>query len=68
LYYYLRIVNVMFTRTSDEEVPAPASRLPRLPMTGSLVTAALAILVVWLGVYPSPLMELIRKSVEGVIK
>ena len=65
LYYYLRIVNVMFTRPSDEEVPRPS---PGLPLTASLVTALLAILVVWLGVYPSSLMELIRKSVEGVVK
>lgn len=65
LYYYVRIIRVMFTRTSDEEIPVTPSRLP---ITGSIVTAGLAILVVWLGVYPSPLMELIQKSVEGVIK
>lgn len=65
LYYYLHIVNVMFTRTSDEKVPGPSSRLP---IASSIVTAGLAILVVWLGVWPSSLMELIQKSVEGVIK
>lgn len=65
LYYYLRIVNAMFTRTAGEGPSAPSSRLP---IAGSIVTAVLAILVVWLGVYPSLLMELIHKSVGGVIK
>lgn len=65
LYYYLRIVNVMFTRTLDEETPMPSSKLP---ITASIATAVLAILVVFLGVYPSPLMELIQRAVEGVVK
>ncbi|WP_028989234.1 NADH-quinone oxidoreductase subunit N [Thermithiobacillus tepidarius DSM 3134] len=59
LFYYLRVIVVMY------QVPpaaAPAAHDIRLSQAGSLVLAVLALLLVWLGVYPAPLMELIRTT------
>ncbi len=55
LFYYLRIIVVMFSAPEKEsEIPVRHSR------SGSAVLAALAILLVWLGVYPGPMIEIIR--------
>jgi NADH-quinone oxidoreductase subunit N len=58
LYYYLRIVVAMFTRTGDEgEAKKQTSR------SGGAVLAALFILLVWLGIYPGPLLDIIKAAV-----
>jgi NADH-quinone oxidoreductase subunit N len=58
LYYYLRIVVAMFTRTEDgQEATWRTSR------SGGAVLAALFILLVWLGVYPGPLLDIIKAAV-----
>jgi NADH-quinone oxidoreductase subunit N len=55
LFYYLRVIAVMFVRE-----PEPGVTLPARLLTGGLVLAALLVLLVWLGVYPSPLLEMIQ--------
>lgn len=55
LFYYLRIIVVMFTPAVEETVP-PA---PLLSKTGGLVLVVLTILLIWLGVYPGPLIDVI---------
>lgn len=61
LYYYLRIIIVMY-------MSAPASAAARapliLPWSGSGVLATLVALLIWLGVYPSPLIVVIRMTAE----
>jgi NADH-quinone oxidoreductase subunit N len=62
LYYYLRIIVPLYTRR-DEEMTAT----PRLSLSGSAVLAGLTVLLVWLGVYPVPLIQMIQKLVQGLI-
>ncbi len=59
LYYYLRIVTVMFARGTGQ---APVTGMP-LPVAGALTLAGLAFLLVWIGLLPSPLLEIIRKMI-----
>jgi NADH-quinone oxidoreductase subunit N len=62
LYYYLRIIVPLYTR-GEEEMTA----MPRLSLSGSAVLAGLTVLIVWLGVYPVPLIQMIQKLVQGLI-
>jgi NADH:ubiquinone oxidoreductase subunit 4 (subunit M) len=36
-------------------------------LSGAFVVAALALLLIWFGVYPTPLLDLIRTTMEGLI-
>ena len=56
LFYYLRVVVTMFARVREE-----APRAEPHAMGGSYVLVALTILLVWLGVYPVSLLNVIRK-------
>ena len=62
LFYYLRIVVALFTPADD--VPHPAEELSR---SGGAVLALLTLLLVWLGVYPGPLIDLIRTTIQSLI-
>jgi len=62
LYYYLSLIVTMYR----EPLPAPAGPSPSLSLTGSLMLAALLLLVVWLGVYPAPLLQAIETAVAGL--
>lgn len=61
LVYYLRVVAVMYARSGE-----PAPTLSVRP-SGAFVLAALAILLIWFGVYPEPLLRVIRSAVAGLI-
>jgi NADH-quinone oxidoreductase subunit N len=61
LFYYLRIVVALFA-----DQPEHAAPLEVLSRGGALVLAVLAMLLIWLGVYPSPLLDLIRVSLVGL--
>ena len=56
LYYYLRVIISMFSRLPEEESVhrAPAT----MPWPGWIALGCLAILLVWIGVYPSPFLGL----------
>ena len=56
IYYYVRIVFAMTKRPGDDH-PQEGRRLP---WEGLLTVAILGLLVVALGVYPTPAIELIR--------
>ena len=58
LFYYLRVVVTMFARVQEE-----APRAEPHAMGGSYVLVALTILLVWLGVYPVFLLNVIRTVV-----
>ena len=58
LFYYLRIVGALYAGSPDAK-RTPLARAS-LSLTGKLVLAVLLILVVWLGVYPTPLVQLIQ--------
>lgn len=64
LFYYLRIIVAMFM---DSTADASAGREPsRLPFVAGLTLSALTVALVWLGVYPAPLIRLIRIVIVGV--
>ena len=56
LFYYLRIVVTMYAHVREEAAHAEPHAI-----SGSYVLVALTILVLWLGVYPVPLLHVIRK-------
>ena len=55
LFYYIRVIAVMYVRKPALEAAVPAGLL-----TGGLVLAALLVVLVWLGVYPTPVLEMIQ--------
>lgn len=58
LFYYLRVVAAMWgTAAPQREVPAPGFTL-----SGRLTLAVLTVLLIALGLYPAPLLELIRQT------
>jgi len=58
LYYYLRIVVVLFIRPEETQAPPIGRRV--IGWAGGVVLAALSILLIWLGVGPQPLVALIQ--------
>ena len=59
LFYYLRIVVAMFTPTGQEEKPIGKLN-SGLPLAGGMVLAAMLLLLIWLGIYPFQLLDLIK--------
>jgi len=56
LFYYLRIVVAMYSTP----VEAPAERRPKIPMASGVVLAGLIACLLWLGLYPTPIVDLLR--------
>ncbi len=61
LFYYLRIVVSMFLQPVAAQQPDV-----RLPMGGSVVLFVLTLALIWLGVYPTPVLNLIRSAVMAI--
>jgi NADH-quinone oxidoreductase subunit N len=60
LFYYLRIIAALFERKED---PTVQTAVPFL-MFGNIVLAFLMALLIWLGVYPGPMIEIIKKAMH----
>ena len=60
-FYYLRVIFALYA-PAPESGPKPVS--PRMAFSSSVV-AVLTLLLVWLGVYPAPLLHLIRAALPG---
>jgi NADH-quinone oxidoreductase subunit N len=58
-YYYLRVAFMMF-RDAPEGEAAAGRPLPSLSFMGGAALAVLTLLLVWIGVYPGPLVQTIR--------
>jgi len=58
LFYYLRVVVAIFARQPQAAAPPAA-----LPLAGGLTLAGLTVMLVWLGLLPSPLLEFIRNII-----
>ncbi len=59
LFYYLRVVVAMYMQPAA----APPPDEPRgVPLTAGVTLAVLAGLLVWLGVYPTPVLALVRAA------
>jgi NADH-quinone oxidoreductase subunit N len=61
LYYYLRIIVAMYV-SPETELSVTG---PRPQLAAGAVLAALVALLIWLGVYPAPMIETIRLAVTG---
>jgi len=61
LYYYLRVVVAMLS-TSDE-----AEKLPEITVGGRIILGVLSLAVLYFGVYPAPLADLIHSMFSGLI-
>ena len=59
LFYYLRVVVAIF-RTPEEGAAVPDVEPAARPATGLVALAALTVLLVWLGVWPGPLIHLVQ--------
>ena len=62
-FYYLRVIFALYAGTG--EVPEPSSPpAPRIAL-GASVLVVLTLLLVWLGVYPAPLLHVIRTALPS---
>jgi NADH-quinone oxidoreductase subunit N len=57
LFYYLRIIVAMYSTPAQ----APAARAP-IPLASSIALASLVAGLLWLGLYPTPIVHLLRAS------
>jgi NADH-quinone oxidoreductase subunit N len=57
LFYYLRVVAIMYSTPLSDVAPAS-----RITFASAAVVAILTMILVWLGVYPAPLLEWIRQA------
>jgi NADH-quinone oxidoreductase subunit N len=62
LFYYLRVASALFTEGERGKEPAVTA----VPVAAGLVMLVLSVLLVWLGVYPSSLIEILEKTVTGL--
>jgi NADH-quinone oxidoreductase subunit N len=62
LFYYLRIIVALYGQPGEDLSPKPTRSL-----SGHAVLAVLTVLLVWLGVYPGPLIEMIKKTIQSLI-
>lgn len=62
LFYYLRVVVALFS-DAGSVATGPAGTLPAVAPAAGVALAVLAMLLVWLGTWPEPAIELIREAV-----
>ena len=68
LYYYLKVVVVMYLDAKPAESAADRAPPVRLRPADGVVLATLAGIVLWLGVYPGPLLDLLKATVGAVAR
>ena len=62
LFYYLRILVSLFAHSGDDyPIHSETSR------SSGIVLAVLTVLLVWLGVYPGPMIDLIKTTIHSMI-
>ena len=64
LYYYLRVIVALFLPVKEESTPR-SEYLPSWQM-GSLTLFVLMLLLLWMGLYPSPFLSLIQSAVNSL--
>ena len=63
LYYYLRVIIALYSHPKEGESGAIPAAKPAFSLAGSVVLAALTLVLIWLGVYPAPLVHVIQVMV-----
>ena len=66
LFYYLRIVVVVFSDLPSEAEKIQPAAIP-LSLLGSYTLVVLAVLLIWFGVYPSQLLDVIRTAADTLL-
>lgn len=66
LFYYLRVVVAMCMRAPEPESRTVSAFALPLSWIDRIVLAALVLLVLWLGIYPALLLELIQKTLPAL--
>jgi NADH-quinone oxidoreductase subunit N len=61
LFYYLRIVVILYSPPTEHAPP-----VPMVSRVGACILVVLGILLICFGVYPAPLLNLIRTAVPGL--
>jgi NADH-quinone oxidoreductase subunit N len=64
LFYYLRIIVILYMPVTESVIPG--GRL--VSQTSSATLAVLALILVWLGIYPTPVVYLIQIAAAQVLK
>jgi len=59
LYYYIKIIAVMFQQTEKDKAPRERLR-PSIHVAGAGTLTVLILLLLWVGVYPTGLLQLIQ--------
>jgi NADH-quinone oxidoreductase subunit N len=67
LVYYLRIVVEMYAAFPQTEMARSPRAVPSWSLAGSIVLATLTLGLVWLGVYPAPIIHVIRLTVASLL-
>ena len=67
LFYYLRVIVIMAADGRRGVRPADTTRAPQVSYADGLVLAALSGFLLWLGLYPAPLIRLVQTIQQGVI-
>jgi NADH-quinone oxidoreductase subunit N len=62
LYYYLRILFTFFVKQPEPQGPVEPEQA--LSLSGTLTLAALTFLLIWLGIMPEPIFDLIQTMVH----
>jgi NADH-quinone oxidoreductase subunit N len=62
LFYYLRVVVTLYSAPPELATAPVLSVNQQGPWSGVLMLAVLAILLIWFGVYPTPLLHVIRAT------
>jgi NADH-quinone oxidoreductase subunit N len=66
LFYYLRVVVALYSAPPAYATDEVVSTGQRTSWSGVFMLAVLTILLIWFGVYPTPLLYLIRKTMAGL--
>jgi NADH-quinone oxidoreductase subunit N len=59
LFYYLRFVVMLYSAPPDHAAP-----IQMISRSGAFILVGLTLLLVWFGVYPAPLLHLVRATME----
>ena len=66
LFYYLRVVVTLYSAPFEFAATRVRSVDQQEPRSGVVMLAVLAILLIWFGVYPTPLLHVIRTSMAAL--
>jgi NADH-quinone oxidoreductase subunit N len=67
IYYYLRVIVALYLAPGEEAAPAAAAPRPRVALSGGIALAALLLALLWLGVAPGYVLDLVVDSFHGMM-